>query len=224
MNEASSSGVEIGKVSPVRRGEPTSNTTGWVVVGASPSTVEVAEGWEIGSGSGGDGETGSIIIKETCSLDPGVRVVSIEEDSVGRAGTVEFKWENFPLESRTGGTVGGFRLLRFFTSSWPGTRATLFRFCWYYAIASGFPRNVGNAIFSFFVVDRSSAGSLVCSSFVLFFIARIISFTARFAFANGDKSVGDEFDSGWGGVNNTGYVLKNGVGNSIDKIRRLLKI
>ena len=87
------------------------------MVGLSASTVEVAEGWEIGSGSGGDGETGYFIIKETCLLDPGVRVVSIKEDSVGRAGPVEFKWENFPLESRTGGTLGGLRLLRFFTSS-----------------------------------------------------------------------------------------------------------
>ena len=87
MNEASSSGVGIGKVSPVRRIEPTSNTTSWVVVGASASTVEVAEGWEIGSWSGGDSETGSLIIKTTCSLDLGVRVVSIEEDSVRKGGT-----------------------------------------------------------------------------------------------------------------------------------------
>ena len=166
------------------------------MVGASASTVEEAEGWEIGSGSGGDGETGSVIINKTCSLDPGFRVVSIEEDSVGRAGPVEFKWENFPLKYRTGGTLGGLRDLRFFTSSWPGTRATFFRFCWYRAIASGFPRNVGNAIFGLFVVDGSSAGSLVCSLFVLFFIARIRSFTARFASANGDESVGDESNSG----------------------------
>ena len=55
------------------------------MVGASASTVEVAEGWEKGSGSDGDGETSSVIMKGTCSLDPGVRVVSIEEDSVGRA-------------------------------------------------------------------------------------------------------------------------------------------
>ena len=61
------------------------------MVGASASTVEVAEGWEIGYGSNGDGETGSVIMKGTCSLDPGVRVVFIEEDSVGRAGLVEFK-------------------------------------------------------------------------------------------------------------------------------------
>ena len=141
------------------------------MVGASASTVEEAEGWEIGSGSDGDGETGSFIMKGTCSLDPGVRVVSIEKDSVGRAGPVEFKWENFLLESRTGGMLGYLRDLRFFTLSWPGIRATLFRFCWYRAIASGFPRNVGNAIFALFVVDGSSARSLVCSSFVLVFIA-----------------------------------------------------
>ena len=147
-------------------------------------------------GGDDDGETGSVIIKGTCSLDPGVRVVSIEEDSVGRAGPVDFRFKNFPLESRAGGTLGGLRDLRFFTSSWPGTRATLFRFCWYRAIASGFPRNVRNAIFGLYVVDGCSAGSLVCSSFVLFFIALIISITARFASANGDESVGDESDSG----------------------------
>ena len=166
------------------------------MVGASASTVEVAEGWEIGSGSDVDGETGSVIMKGTCSLDPGVRVVSIEEDSVGRAGPVDFRFKNFPFASRTGGTLGGLRDLRFFTSSWPGTRATHFRFCWYRAIANGFPRNVGNAIFGPFVVDGSSAGSLVCSSFDLFFIARIRSFTARFASANGDESVGDQSNSG----------------------------
>ena len=48
MNEASLSGVGIGKVSPVRRGELTFNTTALVVVGASASTVEEVEGWEIG--------------------------------------------------------------------------------------------------------------------------------------------------------------------------------
>ena len=224
MNEASSSGVSIGKVSPERRGEPTSNKTAWVVVGTSASTVEVAEGWELGSGSDGDGVTGSVIIKGTCSLDPGVRVVSIEEDSVGRAGPVVFRFKNFPLESRAGGTVGGVRNHRFFTSSLPSTRAILFRFCWYKAIASGFPRNVGNAIFGLIVVDGSSAESLVWSSFVLFFIAWIRSFTTRFASSYGYESVGYESDSGWGGVNNTGYVLKNGVGKSIDIIWRLLKI
>ena len=155
------------------------------MVGASASTVEVAEGWEIGSGSDGDGETGSIIMKGTCSLDPGIRIVTIEEDSVGRAGAVVFRFKNFPFASRTGGTLGGLRDLCFFTSSWPGTRSTLFSFCWYRAIASGFPRNVGNAIFGLFVVDGSSTGSHVCSSFVVFFIARFRSFTARFASVTG---------------------------------------
>ena len=155
INEESSSGVGIGKVNPVKRGEPTSNTTAGVVVGASASTVEEAEGWEIGSGSGGDGETGSVIMNGTCLLDPGCRVVSIKEDSVGRAGAVDFRFKNFPFASRAGGTLGGLRDLRFFTSSWPGTRATLFRFCWYRAIASVFPRNIGNAIFGLFVVDGS---------------------------------------------------------------------
>ena len=139
MNEASSSGVGIGKVSPVRRRETTFNTTAWVVVGASASTVEVAEGWEIGSGSGGDGETGSLIIKGTCSLDLGVRVVSIEEDSVGRAGPVDFRIKNFCLESRAGGTLGGLRDLRFFTSSWPGTRATLVLFAGIGPMQAAFP-------------------------------------------------------------------------------------
>ena len=126
-DEASSSGVGIKIVSPVRRGESKSNKTAWVAVGTSASTVEVAEGWEIGSGLvGDDGETNSVIIKGTCSLDPGDRVGSIEADSVGKAGPVDFKWENCPLESRTGGTVGGMRRLRIFTSSWPGTCATFF--------------------------------------------------------------------------------------------------
>ena len=118
------------------------------------------------------------------------------------AGPVDFKSENFPVESRTGGTVLGLRLVRFFNSSWLGTRDTLFRFCWYRAIASGVIRNVGNAIFGRFVVDRSLAGSLVCSSFVLLISARIRSFTVRFGSANGDKSVCDVSDSGCGEVNN----------------------
>ena len=128
MNEASSSGVGIDKVSPVRRGKPTSNTTAWVVVSASASTVEVAEGWEIGFGSDGDGEKGSVIMKRTCSLDPGVRVVSIEEDSVGTAGAVVFRFKNLPFASRAKGTLDGLRDLCFFTSRWPGTRATFFVF------------------------------------------------------------------------------------------------
>ena len=166
------------------------------MVGASASTVKVAEGWEIGSESGGDGETGSSIIKETCLLDPGVQVVSIEEDSVGRAGPVEFKWGNFSLNLAPDARLGAFGFFASLPRVSPASAPLLFRFCWYRAIASGFPQNVGKAIFALFVGDDSSAGSLVCSSFVLFFIGRIRLFTARFAFANGDESVGDESDSG----------------------------
>ena len=225
MNEASSLGVGIGNVSPVKRGEPTSNTIAWVAVGASASAVEVAVVWEFGSVFDvAAGETGSVMIGVTCSFDPGVWVISIEEDSVGRAVAIVFKFKNFPFASRAGNTVGGLRDLRFFTSTWPGTRATLLRFCWYRAIASGFPWNVGNAIFKFFVVDGGSAGTLVCNSFVLFFIAWISSLIARFASANKDKSVCNVFDGGWGGVNNTEYMLENRINESIDVIRRLLKI
>ena len=212
MNEASSSGVGIGKVSPVKRGEPTSNTTAWVAGDASASAVEVAVGWGFGSVFDGEaGETVSVMIGKTCSLDPSVRVVSIKEDSIGRAGAVVIRCKNFSVASRAGGTVGGLRDLCVFTSTWPGTRATLLRFCLYRAIASGFPLNVGNAILGFFIVDGCSAGTLVCNSFVLFVIAWISSLIARFASANKDESVGDESDCGWGGVNNTGYVLENGI-------------
>ena len=112
------------------------------------------------------------------------------------AGAVVYIFKNFYFALRAGGTLGGLRDLRFFTSSWPGTRATLFRFRCYMAIASGFSRNVGNPIFGLFVVDGSSAESLDSSSFVWFIIARIRSFTARCAYANGDESVGDESDTG----------------------------
>ena len=194
------------------------------MIGASASRVEEAKGWEIGSGSDGIGETGCVIIKGPCLLDPGVRVVSIEEDSVKRAGAVVIRFKYFPFASRAEGTLGGLRNLCVFTSSWPGIRATFFRFCWYKAIASGFPWNVGYAIFERLVVYRSSVESLVCNSFVLFFIARVRSVTARFAFANNDESIGDESYSGLGGVNNTWYVLKNKVGKFIDIIKWLLKI
>ena len=209
MNEPSTSGVGIGTVSPVKRGEPTSNTTAWVAGDASASAVEVAVGWGFGSLFDGEaGETVSVMIGKTCSLDPSVRVVSIKEDSIGRAGTIVFKCKNFPVASCTGGTVGGLRDLRFFTSTWPGTRVTLLRFCWYRAIANGFPRNVGNATFERFVVDGGSAGTLVCNSFVLFFIAWISSLIARYASLNGDDWFGDESDGGWGGLIIPGTCLR----------------
>ena len=79
MNEASSSSVGIGNESLVRRGESTSNTTAWVTVGESALKVEVAESWGFDSVFNGDaGETGSVMIDQTCSLGPGVWVVYIE--------------------------------------------------------------------------------------------------------------------------------------------------
>ena len=86
MNEASLSGFNIVKVSPVKGGKSTYNATACVAVGISASTVEIAKGWEIGFGFGGnDNKTGSVIIKGTCLLDSGVLVVSIKKDLVGRA-------------------------------------------------------------------------------------------------------------------------------------------
>ena len=78
MNKASSSGVGIGKVSPVRRSKPTFNTTACVAVGKSALTDEVAAGWGLDSVIISDaGKPGSVMIEGTCSLGPGVRVVSI---------------------------------------------------------------------------------------------------------------------------------------------------
>ena len=99
-----------------------------------------------------------------------------------------------------------------------------FRFCWYSAIASGLPRNVGNASFGFFVVVNGSTGALVSNTLVLIFIARISSSILWFASATKYKSVGNDSDSGWGGVDNSGYMLQDVADLDIGRISRLLKI
>ena len=193
------------KVSPVRYGESTSNTTS---VGAAAST------------------TGSVIIGLTCSLElvvPGVRVVSIEETSVWGARGIVIGGTKFPFASRAGGTVGSFRDFGFFDSTWAGPRVTLFRFGWYSAIASGMPRNVGNASFGLFFVVRGSTGALLSNTFVLFWISWISSSILWFDSTNVDKSVGNDFDSGRSGVNNTGYMLQDVADKAIGGIRRLIQ-
>ena len=163
----------------------------------------------------------------TCSLElvvPGIRVVSIEETSVWGAKGIVIGGPNFPFASRAGNTVGSFRKFAFFDSTLAGTRATLFRFCWYSAIASGLPRNVGNAYFGLCFVVRGSTGALVSNTFVLFFIAWISSSILWFVSANKDKSVGNDSDSGWGKVDNTWYVLKDVVDTAIGGILRHLNI
>ena len=114
-----------------------------------------------------------------------------------------FLWNIAPeARLRTSGSIV------FFTTSWPYTRATRFRVCWYRAIASGFPRYVGNVIFILMVINKVAAVSMLCSLCVMFHIVLISLFSAKFVFAHGDESVVNESDCGCGEVNNTWYVLK----------------
>ena len=135
----------------------------------------------------------------TCSLKAGVRVGSVDEDSVGRVGVVELGWENFPRLSLVGNTLGTFRGRRFFGSA-GGCLASLLRFgccCWYRAIASGLPRNDGNGNFGLFVdVEEGWTSALVSNSLVELCIISNSSFIACSSGAKRDESIGDESECG----------------------------
>lgn len=140
------------KVSSLKYSESTSNT---ISVGAEATTKS------------------SVTIGLSCSLKLvvlGVRVVSIEETSVGEGYGVVIGGTNFSFASRGTGTVGSFRDFRLIDSTLVGTRATLFRFGLYSAIARGLPRFIEIASFGLFVDVTGSTNALVFNTFVLFLI------------------------------------------------------
>ena len=140
-------------------------------------------------------------------------------------GTVELGVMNFPSLSLEGNTFASIRGFPFFGSAWVGCRASLLRFgfCRYSSIASGLPLNFGSWVFAFFL--GGWVGAIVSNSLVLFCNTWIRSAIIWSSSANGDESVGDESDCGWGGVDNTGYMLNDFSSDAIRTINwRFLKI